>query len=98
MKFILGVMAAAGLLACGNVCSQFQSVANDCGGTLNEASCNNALASCSSTDQSILSDFADCVEKPAVCNNGQVVNAQAQDACISSAAGLSTSCSNAMGF
>lgn len=97
MRRAFGVaVVALGLAGCGSVCDKFEDVSKNCGGTLNRASCDNALKSCSSSDQSILGDLADCLSKPSVCNNGKTVDQNAALACFNSANGLSTACSNAL--
>ena len=99
MVRLVAMSCAILLVGCGeSLCSKFQDVANDCGGTLNQASCENALPSCTSSDQSIMSDLADCLKQPSVCNNGQVVNQTAEQNCVSAASGLSTSCQSATGI
>ena len=72
---LCGALAFAALSGCGDVCDKFQTVHNDCGGnTLNKASCENAIKNCTATDQSILSDLADCLTRPSNCANGAVVS------------------------
>ena len=94
---VLAVLAAAANGCAGSTCDQLSDASVTCGGTLNLASCEADLPSCTATDKGILDDYADCVNQPSVCNNGRVVDANAQAACENAASGLSTACADALG-
>lgn len=80
---LLILLCGLGGLGCSSkICSDQAAMNRACGATdFNLAGCESALRNCTEQDQQLISEFTQCVNRPAVCSGGRVVDANEIDRC-----------------